>query len=89
VIVPLSGVRGAGEGALSDAGYRELRAWGGFADPAGALLSAVIEKVGFVWADFSGDDPRALAVEIPDGVRTVVEDVGRRLARVLAPRADV
>jgi hypothetical protein len=80
----------AGEPApvLQGAGYRELRAWGGFADPAGALLSAVIEKVGVVWADFSGDDPRALAAEIPDGVRTVVEDVGRRLARVLAPRAD-
>ena len=29
-----------------------------------------------------------LAAEIPDGVRTVVEDVGRRLARVIAPRAD-
>ena len=41
-----------------------------------------------VWADFSGDDPRALHAELPDGVRTVVEDVGRRLARVLAPRAD-
>ena len=73
---------------LQGTGYRELRAWGGFTDPAGALLSAVIEKVGVVWADFSGDDPRVLAVEIPDGVRTVVEDVGRRLARVMAPRAD-
>jgi hypothetical protein len=91
VIVPLHEPRAqAGEPApvLQGAGYRELRAWGGFADPAGALLSAVIEKVGVVWADFSGDDPRALAAEIPDGVRTVVEDVGRRLARVLAPRAD-
>lgn len=73
---------------LEGAGYRELRAWGGFSDPAGALLSAVIEKVGVVWADFSADDPRAVAAEIPDGVRTVVEDVGRRLARVLAPRLD-
>jgi hypothetical protein len=73
---------------LQGAGYRELRAWGGFSDPAGALLSAVIEKVGVVWADFSGDDARLVAAEIPDGVRTVVEDVGRRLARVLAPRID-
>ncbi|MET0554727.1 MAG: hypothetical protein ABW221_16925 [Vicinamibacteria bacterium] len=91
VIVPLHGARAQAEPAtpaLQGAGYRELRAWGGFADPAGALLSAVIEKVGVVWADFSGDDPHALAAEIPDGVRTVVEDVGRRLARVMAPRVD-
>ncbi len=91
VIVPLHGTRARPEATapvLQGAGYRELRAWGGFADPAGALLSAVIEKVGVVWADFSGDDPRALDAELPDGVRTVVEDVGRRLARVLAPRAD-
>lgn len=72
---------------LQGAGYRELRAWGGFADPAGALLSVVMEKVGVVWADFSADDPRAVAAVLPDGVRTVVEDVGRRLARVVAPRA--
>lgn len=87
VIVPSRGAE-AKPGVLQGAGYRELRAWGGFADPAGALLSAVMEKVGVVWADFSGDDPRAVFAAIPDGVRTVVEDVGRRLARVIAPRAD-
>jgi hypothetical protein len=87
VIVP-SREADANPPVLQGAGYRELRAWGGFSDPAGALLSAVIEKVGVVWADFSSDDARAVAAEIPDGVRTVVEDVGRRLARVLAPRAD-